>query len=33
MEAVNDVHVSEPGLVVIGIAASDDEPTDHSDSP
>ncbi|MFE0418380.1 DUF6207 family protein [Streptomyces tendae] len=25
MEAINDVHVSEPGLVVIDIAAADDE--------
>ncbi|WP_046248059.1 DUF6207 family protein [Streptomyces sp. MBT28] len=25
MEAINDVHVSEPGLVVVDIAAADDE--------
>ncbi|MEV5013509.1 DUF6207 family protein [Streptomyces sp. NPDC053780] len=25
MEAINEVHVSEPGLVVVDIAAADDE--------
>jgi hypothetical protein len=25
MEAINDVHVSEPGLVVVDVAAADDE--------
>ncbi|CAM5367919.1 putative protein OS=Streptomyces tendae OX=1932 GN=GUR47_38235 PE=4 SV=1 [Streptomyces tendae] len=25
MEAINDVHVSEPGLIVVDIAAADDE--------
>ncbi|WP_226487564.1 DUF6207 family protein [Streptomyces parvulus] len=25
MEAINDVHVSEPGLVILDIAAADDE--------
>ncbi|WP_254399468.1 DUF6207 family protein [Streptomyces sp. AC602_WCS936] len=25
MEAVNDVHVSEPGLVVVDVAAADDD--------
>ncbi|WP_239106211.1 DUF6207 family protein [Streptomyces rubrogriseus] len=25
MEAINEVHVSEPGLVVVDVAAADDE--------
>ncbi|MFF8883847.1 DUF6207 family protein [Streptomyces flaveolus] len=25
MEAINDVHLSEPGLVVVDVAAADDE--------
>ncbi|MCG8970538.1 MULTISPECIES: DUF6207 family protein [Streptomyces] len=25
MEAINDVHVSEPGLAVVDVAAADDE--------
>ncbi|MFI2415779.1 DUF6207 family protein [Streptomyces sp. NPDC018947] len=25
MEAINDAHVSEPGLVVVDVAAADDE--------
>ncbi|MGW0191142.1 DUF6207 family protein, partial [Streptomyces sp. NPDC003362] len=25
MEAINEVHVSEPGLVVVGVVAADDE--------
>ncbi|MFD6726109.1 DUF6207 family protein [Streptomyces anthocyanicus] len=27
MEAINAVHVSEPGLVVVDVAAADDETT------